>query len=267
MHDSSLPTNHIVSNILSSNESQGRSHHISSIDHLTAKQRLQLKSSFIDVDDKHNEFFLSFSFFDKEFKPENRLIDLFSDYFSFHFCSSNSKKHIKKLNEIVLRASSNLSSTIVVSDASIKNHIATLISHIHFFNKPIIKTEHRAINIITTKAELFTIQCEINQAVTNPNVNHIVVVTDSLHAAKKIFNSSVYPYQIHSAAIFQELREFFSKDSCNHIKFWDCPSKQKWLLHYLVDKDTKRMVFIPLFPCKSCWDFCRKTESDSICSQ
>ena len=219
------------------------------------------------MDNKHNEFFPSFSFFNKEFKPGNRLIDLFSDCFSCYFHSSNTKKHIEKLDEIALRASSNSSSTIVVSDTSIKNHVATSISHIHSFNKPVIKTEHRAINITTIKAELFAIRCGINQAVANSDINHIVVVTDFLHATKRIFNSSVHPYQIHSAVISQEIREFFSKDSCNCIEFWDCPSKQKWPLHYSVDNDTKRIVFTPLFLCKSSWDFCRKTESNSICSQ
>jgi len=91
------------------------------------------------VDDKYNQFFPSFSFFNKEFKPGNRLIDLFSDHFCFHFCSSNTKKHIEKLDEIALSASSNPSLTIVVSDASIKNHITTLISHIHSYNKPVVK--------------------------------------------------------------------------------------------------------------------------------
>ena len=107
----------------------------------------------------------------------------------------------------------------------------------------------------------------MNQAVANSDINHIVVITDSLHTAKRIFDSSVHPYQIHLAAISQELREFFSKDSHNHIEFWDCPSKQKWLLHYSVDKDTKRMVFMPSFPCKSSWNFCRKTESNLTCLQ
>jgi len=77
--------------------------------------------------------------------------------FSFHPCSSNAKKHIEKLDNIALRALSNPSSTIVVSDASIKNHIAILISHIHSFNKPVIKTIHRAINVTMTEAELSTI--------------------------------------------------------------------------------------------------------------
>jgi len=153
------------------------------------------------VDDKCNQFFLSFSFFNKEFKSGNRLIDLFSDYFSLHFHSSNTKKHIEKLDKIALRASSNPSLTIVVSDASIKNHIATLISHIHSYNKPVTKTMHKAINVTTTEAKLFAIYCGINQAIANSDVNHIVIITNSLHTVKRIFNSSVHLYQIHSAII------------------------------------------------------------------
>ena len=154
------------------------------------------------MDDKHNQFLPSFSFFNKEFKPGNRLIDLFSDCFSFHFQFSNTKKHIEKLDEITLRASSNPSSTIIVSNASIKNHVATSISHIHSYNKPVVKTMHRVINVTTTEAKLFVIHCGINQAVANSDINHLVIITSSLHATKRIFDSSVYPYQIYSATIY-----------------------------------------------------------------
>ena len=122
-----------------------------------AKQRLHLKSPLIDVDNKYNKFFPSFSFFNEKFKPENHLINLFSDGFSFYPRSSNTKKYIKKLDNITLRASFNPSSTIIVSDTSIMNHIATLISHIYSFNKSIIKTIYRTINITTTEAKLFAI--------------------------------------------------------------------------------------------------------------
>ena len=195
--ESSLLSNHIINNILSSNRSQEWNCHNTSINHLTAKQRLHLKSPLIDVDNKHNKFYPSFSFFNEEFKPGNRFIDLFSDNFSFHPYSSNTKKHIKKLNDITLKTSSNPSSTIIVSDASIMNHVTTSISHIHSFNKPVIKTIHRAINVTTTETKLFAIWCDINQAVASSNVNQIVVITNSLHAARRIFNSSVHPYQIH----------------------------------------------------------------------
>jgi len=219
------------------------------------------------VNDKHNEFFPSFSFFNKEFNPGNHIVDIFPDHFSFHPCSLNVEKHIENLEEIMLRASSDPFLSIVVSDASIKNQVTTSISHIHSFNKSIVKTLHSAINIITAKAELFAIRCGISQAVANHNVKHIIVITDSLHITRKIFDSSTHLYQIHSAAISSELREFFSKDSQNHIEFWDCSSKQQWALHQIVNKETKNMVSILMFPCKSFWDFYKKSECDSILSQ
>ena len=88
-----------------------------------------------------------------------------------------------------------------------------------------------------------------------PNIKHIVVITDSLHAAKRIFESSLHLYQIHSAAISQELRELFRKDNNNYIEFWDCPSNQNWLPYSLVDKDTKSFNLFPIFPCKLSWGF------------
>ena len=264
---SSLPSNHIIHSILSSDGLQNYKSYNMSIDHLTAKQRSWLKSPIINVDDKHNKFFPFFSFFNKEFNPENHIVDVFPDCFSFHPCSLNVKKHIENLEETMLRASSDPFSSIVVLDTSIKNQVATSISHIHSFNKPVVKTLHRTINITTAKAELFAICCNINQAVANHNIKYIIVITDSLHITRRIFNSSTHLYQIHSTAISLELREFFSKDSQNHIEFWDCSSKQLWALHQIVDKETKNMISIPMFLCKSFWDFCKKSECNFILSQ
>jgi len=64
---------------------------------------------------------------------------------------------MKNLEEVMFKVSSNLFSTIVVSDASIKNLVTTSILHIYFFNKPVIKTLRMAINITTAKAKLFAI--------------------------------------------------------------------------------------------------------------
>ena len=105
---------------------------------------------------------------------------------------------------------------------------------------------HKAVNVTTTEAKLFAIWCGINQVVGITSVNCIVVIMDSLHAAKKIFDSSLHSFQIHSAAISHELRDFFSKDVNNCIKFWNCPSKQKWPLYTLVDKDSKRFLTLSL---------------------
>ena len=88
--------------------------------------------------------------------------------------------HCKLLDEIVFKASSNPLSVIVISDASIKNNIITFIIYIHTFNSPLKKTLHHAINIIFTKAKLFTIQCGINQAIHFPNISCIIIIIDTI---------------------------------------------------------------------------------------
>ena len=52
----------------------------------------------------------------------------------------------------------NLSYALIITDVSIKNNIATSISHIHIQNKPITKTLYHTVNIISTEAKLFTIR-------------------------------------------------------------------------------------------------------------
>ena len=263
----SLPFNHIISSILSSDRLHVQNYHNISIDLLIPKQRLCLKSMFIDVDNRCNELLPSFSFFNEEFKLGNHLIDSFSDQFSFYLYSLNIKKHMEKLDDIVFRASLNPYFSIVVSNASIENHVTTSISYINSYDKPVIKMIHRAVNITNTEAELFAIQCGINQVVSITNVNRIVIITDSLHATKRIFNSSAYPYQIYSTAISHKLRDFFSKNANNCIEFWDFSSKQKWPLHSLIDKNSKSFNFIPTFSCKSSWNFCKKRKYNSVLLQ
>jgi len=119
----------------------------------------------------------------------------------------------------------------------------------------------------TTKAKLFTIRCGINQAISIPHIKHIVAITDFLHATKKIFDLSSHPYQIHSATITCELREFFNKYIKNHIKFWDCSSKENWQLYSAVDKNTRSFEASVYFSCKSSWDFSKKHFYDNIVSQ
>ena len=135
------------------------------------------------------------------------------------------------------------------------------------YNKLIIKTIHQVVNISTTKAKLFAIHCGINQAINVPNIRYIVIITDSLHTAKRIFDSLTYPYQIYSAAISHKLWEFFSKNVNNCIEFWDCPSKQKWPLYFSVDKETRNFNLTPIFPCKLSWNYCKKHECESVIAQ
>ena len=122
---------------------------------------------------------------------------------------------------MVIEASFLQSIAIVTSDANIKNDIATSISYMYISNQPLIKTLYHAAFVTSTEAKLFAIKCGINQATSNNNIFKIVVITDSIHTAKRIFNLSSHVLQIQSMAILGDLHHFFSKDLNNSIEFWE----------------------------------------------
>ena len=165
---------------------------------------------------------------------------------------------------MVLRNSSLPSTALVVMDTSIKNNITTSISHLHSANWPLIKTVHHALFVTSMEVELFAIRCGINQASSIDNISKIIIVTDSIHTAKKIFDSESYPFQIHTAAILSELWKFFDSNDANSIGFWECPSRLKWRFHKDINKDSKSFMVTPMYPCKISWDFCKKSDSDDI---
>ena len=114
--------------------------------------------------------------------------------------------------------------TIIVSDVSIKNNVATSIAYIHMFDKLLMKTFHHAVHVTSTEAELFTIRYGINQSLNINSISKIVVITNFIHAVKKIFDPSVYPYQTQLVAILSDLHKFFDCSKTNSIEFWECPS-------------------------------------------
>ena len=125
----------------------------------------------------------------------------------------------------------------------------------HTYNRLIIKMIHQAVHIISIKAELFAIRCSINQALNLDNMSKVIVITNSIHVARKIFEPSVHPYQVQLVAILSDLCKFFTCHKNNSIEFWKCPSYLKWHLHNEVNKETKTFNPIPLFLCKISWDF------------
>ena len=220
-----------------------------------SKQQTIIKGLIADINNRFNKVFSSFSSFHCKFSPGNRLIDIFPNYFSSHLLNRKSDDNIKsylyKPDSIILQVSLDPHSVVVVLDTSIKNHVATFISHIHLHNSLVIKTIHHAVNISSTEAELFVIRHGINQATHLSNINYIFIITDFIHATDRIFDFSLHLYQIYSVAISCKLREFFQKNNNNFIKFWDCPSKYKWFLHDTVDKETKKFDLTPILLCRS----------------
>ena len=90
------------------------------------------------MDNRFNEVFSSFFPFNCEFSSGNRLIDIFPNQFLFYSLNRkrncNVKSYLCNLNSITFQASLDLHLVVVISDASIKNQIATLILHIHTYN-------------------------------------------------------------------------------------------------------------------------------------
>ena len=259
-----LPANHILKNLLNDNPPSLKSNNSYNIGSLTNRQRSLTKGHLIDSSIKSYGIFPSFTPLDSEFSPGHHIIDNFSNCFSFNLVNKKEKNqnHLRgqELDDMVLCCSSNPYTILVITDVSIKNDITTSILHIHSVNRPLVKTVHHASFVTSTEAELFAIRCGINQACSINNVSKIVVVTDSIHVAKKIFDYGPHPYQIHPTAILSELQSFFSSHESNTIKFWECPSKLRWRFHYDADKNSKSFSAHLSYPTKTSWDFCKKSD-------
>ena len=185
-----------------------------SLNSLTRCQHGLIKGYLVNMDNCFNEVFSLFDPLNSEFFPGNRIIDIFSNCFSFHLFSKYKDQHFKsciqQLNNLAIESSSTSSNTLIVMNTSVKSNITIFITYIHIYNKPIIKTLHHTINVTSTEAKLFTIRCDINQVIYLHNISKIIVVTDSIHVARKIFDPLSHPFQKYVAIILKDLREFFS---------------------------------------------------------
>ena len=176
-------------------------------------------------------FFHSFDPINPELFPGHRIIDTFSNYFILQpfnkQVNCNVTSWVQELDRITIKSLESPSIVLVISDASIKNNVATYIAHIHIKDRPITKTLHYALNVTSTEAKLVVIRCGINQATNHDFISTIIIITDSIHIAKKIFDLSSHPLQKHIVSILKELHSFFFCYPDNHIAFWECPSCSK----------------------------------------
>ena len=263
-----LPDNHILKNLLDDSPRRVKSSNSHNIGSLTNRQRSLTKGHLIDSNIKSYGSFPSFSPLNPEFSPGHCVIDNFSNCFSFNLVKkidkNPNKTHAQELDDMVLRNSSLPHTGLVITDTSIKNDIAVSISHIHSANQLPIKTVHHAFFVTSMETKLFVIRCGINQACSINNISKIIIVTDSIHVARKMFYSKSHPFQIHLAAILNELWKFFISNESNSIKFWECPSKLKWRFHHDTDKDSKSFLVTPSYLSKIFWDFCKKSDCNEL---
>ena len=176
------------------------SHHHFSLEYMTTKQQAAIKSFIVDASSHLNGIFWYFDSLNKEFHLRNRLVDSFLNCFSFHKADHSSEErksyYCSYFNNIMLNASSDPSTVVVISDTSIKSNITMSVIYDHLFNNPLKKTLHHAINVTSTEAELFSIRCGINQTIQIPSTSHIIIITDALHVIQRIFDLTIHLYQI-----------------------------------------------------------------------
>ena len=81
---SALLSNHIIDTLLERRYTNNSSLHCLSLENMTDKQRLKIKSSIVDVNNYLNRISSSFNSLNSEFSPGFRLINNFSSCFYFH---------------------------------------------------------------------------------------------------------------------------------------------------------------------------------------
>jgi len=117
-----------------------------------------------------------------------------------------------------------------------RNIQAVSVAHFWRLGEQVSSSKALAGQATALDAELFAIRLGVVKA-TFFDVKCIVIITDSLTAARRAVDASVYSGQAHSLIIVQALRGFFTNHSDRSIYFWDCPSKAQWSLHFLAHED------------------------------
>jgi len=117
-------------------------------------------------------------------------------------------------------------------------------------------------NVLPIKAKIMSIRLGLDLALERNNVDHIILITDSIQGAKAFFNTLIHPYQTLTLPISKRISSFFKKSPKNHINIWYCPSKLKWKPHNDADNDVKISHTTPILPSKESWAYSRKTECD-----
>jgi len=231
---------------------------------LTFKQNLKIKSLIVDINHRLNQILPAFDNLNKELSPGFRLVDTFSNHFSFKHKDAKARTaHLNKLENVYRASKDDPNTLFIISDASLKNNVATSVTHIQRGQALITKAIYHAMNISTTEAELFAIGRGISQAAHTDSITNIAVVRHYPSCQKNIrhFVPSI-PATFYF--ISRDLRAFFSRDPRNSITFWNCPSDDNWPPHHLVDKESKSSRFNPILPSKPSWDHSRKDKCNSI---
>jgi len=139
-----------------------------------------------------------------------------------------------------------------------KSNIAIAIAHIWKDNTLINQPCIQAMNAMPIEAELMAIRIGLISAMESNDTYSIIVITNSIIAAKKILESQVNPFQNIVIPLATKIKSFLGKDNCNNIHFWYCPSKTEWPRHKIVNSQVKVANNIPILLSRNSFLFSKK---------
>jgi len=269
---SSILSTHAINSLLDSQHAKNHPPHKTATSKLTSKQRFNLKSPIKDVNKRLNGIRECFNPLFPLFSLGSRVVNHFPSRFSFHSPSSSSNEdlyhHLQNLNQAFRSSQTALHNIAIIADGGIKkSQVATTVAHIWSENSIVQRLQANSINITSIEAELMAICLGLIPAMEEENVHNIIVITDSIAAAKKVFESKTNPLQNMFILVTAVIDFFFRKDDRNKIQFWFCPSKAKWPKHKLVNDQVKADKCAPIFLSKESHLFNKKKECNNILSE
>jgi len=269
---SSILSTHAINSLLDSQHAKNHPPHKTATSKLTSKQRFNLKSPIKDVNKRLNGIRECFNPLFPLFSLGSRVVNHFPSRFSFHSPSSSSNEdlyhHPQNLNQAFRSSQTALHNIAIIADGGIKkSQVATTVAHIWSENSIVQRLQANSINITSIEAELMAICLGLIPAMEEENVHNIIVITDSIAAAKKVFESKTNPLQNMFILVTAVIDFFFRKDDRNKIQFWFCPSKAKWPKHKLVNNQVKADKCAPIFLSKESHLFNKKKECNNILSE
>ena len=113
-------------------------------------------------------------------------------------------------------------------------------------------------NVNYTEAKLFAIRCRIDLVRKLYKALKVVIITNTIPAIKKIFDTLAYLYQLHLIIISKNLREFFNKNPNNLISFQNYSNSIRQSSYAIVDKKLKYININSILSSKTSWKFSRK---------
>jgi len=128
-----LPKNHLIKTLIENALNAYSKPPLHSINSLTDCQKSSIKDHLVDSYNKLHGILPSFSLLDPELTLGSRVTDTFQDQFLFNLSNKvkNDTARSQQLNDMTIVSSLSSHMALIVSDASIKHDIATLVLHIH----------------------------------------------------------------------------------------------------------------------------------------